>query len=884
MKEKKNADDRIINNNILMISDVDARDDDFHADDVLHEDFEKQKEGSRLNISREIQGSERKSKEASCVSPTSSLPPAPPVLGLGIGAPLLKPTPRRVPRRINGNVSQHAEDPTTTTDETSEKLQLIRVKFLRLSHRLGQTPRNVVVAQCLYWLGLPELSRGISSRVGALISINRAIYMAEQLEAAGGQDPLDFSCTIMLLGKTGVGKSATINSIFDDDHQVKKMCTTDAFQMGTKRVQLVEGFVQGIKVRVIDTPGLSPSWFDQHKNVKTLKSIRAFIKKSPPDVVLYLDRLDTQTQSIDDDMLLLRTITHVLGPSIWSNAIVGLTHAASAPPDGAASSYDMFVTRRCHAIQLDIRQAAGDVRLVNPHVSLVENHPACRTNRAGQKVLPNGQAWKPHLLLLSFASKILAEANALLKLLDGGNNNSPAGRPLARSKAQPLSFFLSSLLESRPPQLPSDDEDHESYQLPPPFKRLTEAEISRLSKSQKKQYRVEFEHQADLEMEAEKERRRPRIILPPIRLVPIPIWYDTNNHPVRSYPPIEISNPCLIVGPVLVTPGWDHDIGYNGITTEGGWANVKKNIYMSYEGQMTENLKKGANVQLAMASLVVHGEEGNRSTALGFEMQKNTGDELSCTLQSHTDFRKHKAAAGLAVTLLGDSVSAGVKAERKLIANKMFGMDVYGGGAMTSRGDAAYGGSLEAQWLGRFFSTLGLFVVAGHPGLAIGGKIQTQVPIGRSSGLTACANLNSRGAAQVSIRANIFEQLEHAMAILVPLFKKLLSYYSPCSSGLTACANLNSRGAAQVSIRSNIFEQLEHAMAAFVPLFKKLLSYYSPCSSGLTACANLNSRGAAQVNIPTNIFEQLEHAMPALVPLLKKLLRAGLLKFLMKSI
>ncbi|KAF3548957.1 hypothetical protein DY000_02000642 [Brassica cretica] len=412
MKEKKNADDRIINNNILMISDVDARD----ADDVLHEDFEMQQEGSRLNISPEIQGSERKSKEASCVSP-ASLPPAPPVLGLGIGAPLLKPTPRR---RINGNVSQNAEDPTTTTDETSEKLQLIRVKFLRLSHRLGQTPRNVVVAQCLYWLGLPELSRGISSRVGALISINRAIYMAEQVEAAGGQDPLDFSCTIMLLGKTGVGKSATINSIFDDDHQVKKMCTTDAFQMGTNRVQLVEGFVQGIKVRVIDTPGLSPSWFDKYKNEKTLKSIRAFIKKSPPDVVLYLDRLDTQSI---DDMLLFRTITHVLGPSIWSNAIVGLTHAASAPPDGAASSYDMFVTRRCHAIQQDIRQAAGDVRLVNPHVSLVENHPACRTNRAGQKVLPNGQAWKPHLLLLSFASKILAEANALLKLLDGATED-----------------------------------------------------------------------------------------------------------------------------------------------------------------------------------------------------------------------------------------------------------------------------------------------------------------------------------------------------------------------------------------------------------------------------------------------------------------------------
>ncbi|KAF3515324.1 hypothetical protein F2Q69_00000664 [Brassica cretica] len=431
-------------------------------------------------------------------------------------------------------------------------------------------------------------------------------------------------------------------------------------------------------------------------------------------------------------MLLLRTITHVLGPSIWSNAIVGLTHAASAPPDGAASSYDMFVTRRCHAIQLDIRQAAGHVRL-NP-VSLVENHPACRTNRAGQRVLPNGQAWKPHLLLLSFASKILAQENA-----DDVNYNSPLLVVEARSKAQPpLSLFLSSLLESD--------------QLPPPFKRLTEAEISRLSE----QYRVEFEHQAELEMEEENERRRPHITLPPTMPVPIPIWYDTNNHPVRTHPPIDLSNPSLLVTPVLVLPGWDHDIGYDGLSAEGTLVNVKEKIHMSYSGQVTENFrKKGANVQLEMASLVVHGEEGNRSTSLGFEMQKKTWDELSCTLRSDSNFMKHKAAAGLAVTLLGDSVSAGMKAERKLIANKRFGMDVCGGGAMTCRGDAAYGGSLEAQLLG---------------------NIQTQVHIGRSSDLTARANLNSRGAVQVSIRANIFEQLEHAMAALVPLFKKLLSY------------------------------------------------------------------------------------------------------------
>ncbi|MED6219546.1 hypothetical protein PIB30_036706 [Stylosanthes scabra] len=223
----------------------------------------------------------------------ASNPPVRPA-GLGRTAPLLEPTPRTVPQpRTNGTVSntqsRQTEDSsngeTEEYDETREKLQMIRVKFLRLAHRLGQTPHNVVVAQVLYRLGLAEQLRGRNGgRVGAF-SFDRASAMAEQLEAAG-QEPLDFSCTIMVLGKTGVGKSATINSIFDE---VK--FNTDAFQTGTKKVQDVVGKVQGIKVRVIDTPGLLPSWTDQRHNEKILQSVKRFINNTPPDIVLYLDSI-----------------------------------------------------------------------------------------------------------------------------------------------------------------------------------------------------------------------------------------------------------------------------------------------------------------------------------------------------------------------------------------------------------------------------------------------------------------------------------------------------------------------------------------------------------------------------------------------------------------
>ncbi|KAK8567984.1 hypothetical protein V6N13_105926 [Hibiscus sabdariffa] len=770
---------------------------------------------------REISPSPVPSSVRSVNSATPSHP-----AGLGRAAPLLEPAPRAVQQpRVNGTVSQaqaqRNEDPASgeaeESDETREKLQLIRVKFLRLAHRLGQGPHNVVVAQVLYRLGLAEQLQGRNGgRVGAF-SFDRANAMAEQLEAAGNE-PLDFSCTIMVLGKTGVGKSATINSIFDD---VK--FGTDAFQTGTKKVQDVVGTVHGIKVRIIDTPGLLPSWSDQRQNEKTLHSVKRFIKKTPPDIVLYLDRLDMQTRDLGD-MPLLRTITEIFGPSIWFNAIVVLTHAASAPPDGpngTASSYDMFVTQRTHVVQQAIRQAAGDMRLMNP-VSLVENHSACRTNRAGQRVLPNGQVWKPHLLLLSFASKILAEANTLLKLQD-----TPPGKPFAtRSRTPPLPFLLSSLLQSRPQiKLPeeqqygdeddldddldesSDSEGESEYDELPPFKRLTKAQIAKLTKAQKKAYFDELEYREKLFMKKQlKEEKRQRRMMKkmgaaakdqpseygdsaeeessgassvpvPMPDLALPASFDSDN-PTHRYRYLDSSNPWL-VRPVLDTHGWDHDVGYEGINVERLFV-AKDKIPISFSGQITKD-KKDANIQMELASSLKHGE--GKATSLGFDMQ-TVGKDLAYTLRGETrfsNFRKNKANAGISVTLLGDTLSAGVKVEDKLIANKRFQV-VMTGGAMTSRGDIAFGGSLEAQLrdkdypLGRSSSTLGLSVMDWHGDLAIGCNIQSQVPVGRSTNLIARANLNNRGAGQVSIRINSSEQLQLALISLLPLLKKLLVF------------------------------------------------------------------------------------------------------------
>ena len=576
---------------------------------------------------------------------------------------------------------------------------------------------------------------------GSGFSFERAAALAEAAEAAAGPEaPLeDFDCTILLLGKSGVGKSATINSLLGT-----RAVSTSAFDSETTQVREVIATIQGIRVRFIDTPGLQPSAADMRYNASIMAKAKAATRACPPDIVLYFDRLDVPSRSDAGDLPLLRTITTTFGAGVWFNAIVVLTHASTAPPDGNNGqpiSYEMYVAQRSHVVQQTIRQAAGDMRLMNP-VALAENHPACRTNRQGERVLPNGQVWKPQLLLLCFASKILTEANTLLNLQEGG-----AGRQAAaKQKVPPLPFLLSSLITSRPPRRAMVDEGA-----------LMEAG-------------ADGQPQEELPPEPEPEPSKQVAIPAPDPALPPSFDGDNPSHRFRF---LESANQWM-VRPIVEAHGWDHEAGIEGFSVDKAFLLARGRVPANVNGQITKD-KKDANLTLELEGSLEHNDA--LVTTSGLDVQ-TVGKQLAFTVRSETRWKnsaRNKTCGGLSASMVGGAVAVGGKVENRLKIRDGTKL-VVSCGTIAAKGDVAYGGNLEAiighkdDGTGAPTSTtLGASFMNWRGDVALGGNAQTQYNVSKDTQLTARANLNSRGAGQLTLRASTNERLQLALAGLVPV-------------------------------------------------------------------------------------------------------------------
>ena len=152
-----------------------------------------------------------------------------------------------------------------------------------------------------------DIYNALSEEVKAVVDDLR-----ERLQRAKGK-----TFTFLLVGKTGVGKSSTLNSLMGH-----KVARTDPYDPCTTKVGIHETSLHGATVRVIDTPGLCDQEGPEN-DAQYIQAMRNDIS-CEIDAVFFVNRLSDPRvdSSVQRGM---RLVTEAFGEVFWRKAVMVFT-------------------------------------------------------------------------------------------------------------------------------------------------------------------------------------------------------------------------------------------------------------------------------------------------------------------------------------------------------------------------------------------------------------------------------------------------------------------------------------------------------------------------------------------------------------------------------
>lgn len=151
---------------------------------------------------------------------------------------------------------------------------------------------------------------------------NKLVLVQEKLNAMLGAKK---RISILLAGRTGVGKSSTINSLLG--HEVAPV---GKFRPTTMSVASYPHEHGGLQYHIVDTPGLCDDLPEVGNDQRYLADIRE--ASGQTDCLLFVTELDAARVSSDEKRG-IKMLTEALGASVWEHALIVFTRADKVDAD-----------------------------------------------------------------------------------------------------------------------------------------------------------------------------------------------------------------------------------------------------------------------------------------------------------------------------------------------------------------------------------------------------------------------------------------------------------------------------------------------------------------------------------------------------------------------
>ncbi|MEA5530273.1 GTPase [Dolichospermum sp. UHCC 0684] len=152
----------------------------------------------------------------------------------------------------------------------------------------------------------------------------------------------------VLAGRTGVGKSSTVNSLLDCE-----VAKTGKYEPTTKSVDTYEHKVNGINFIIVDTPGLCDEEEEAGNDQKYLNLMKPKIQKM---VSMWFVSQLNDTRVTSDEKRVIKRLSKAFGKKVWECSVIVFTYANSV----TASEYEETLKIRTELIRKEIAKYVGE--------------------------------------------------------------------------------------------------------------------------------------------------------------------------------------------------------------------------------------------------------------------------------------------------------------------------------------------------------------------------------------------------------------------------------------------------------------------------------------------------------------------------------------------